>query len=213
MIHSKWPKFFNIVREWRNFAKSDHTLVPTHLTTYVSPGLQTFVLSKVFFQHLLLLLRGRQLGPKSRSRGKGGNFFSQNSRKLFKNAKLSKIQNLFRSPIFNFSWRRQRLKEADSTELKNFCNFKFLWYFFARWWRVTCANIPLYHETVSLYIGLPSLLVYLAIGGKASNIETEVAKGKLKKCSTQSYLGNGCGSVNRAVASDTRGPWFESSHR
>ena len=26
-------------------------------------------------------------------------------------------------------------------------------------------------------------------------------------------LGNGCGSVGRAVASDTRGPPFESSHR
>ena len=25
-------------------------------------------------------------------------------------------------------------------------------------------------------------------------------------------LGSGCGSVGRAVASDTRGPWFESSH-
>ena len=25
--------------------------------------------------------------------------------------------------------------------------------------------------------------------------------------------GSGCGSVGRAVASDTRGPWFESSHR
>ena len=27
------------------------------------------------------------------------------------------------------------------------------------------------------------------------------------------YLGCGCGSVGRAVASDTRGSWFESSHR
>ena len=26
-------------------------------------------------------------------------------------------------------------------------------------------------------------------------------------------LGSGCGSVGRAVASDTRGPWFESGHR
>ena len=26
-------------------------------------------------------------------------------------------------------------------------------------------------------------------------------------------LGSGCGSVGRAVASNTRGPWFESSHR
>ena len=25
-------------------------------------------------------------------------------------------------------------------------------------------------------------------------------------------LGSGCGSVGRAVASNTRGPWFESSH-
>ena len=27
------------------------------------------------------------------------------------------------------------------------------------------------------------------------------------------YFGSGCGSVGKAVASDTRGPWFESSHR
>ena len=27
------------------------------------------------------------------------------------------------------------------------------------------------------------------------------------------FKGSGCGSVGRAVASDTRGPWFESSHR
>ena len=26
-------------------------------------------------------------------------------------------------------------------------------------------------------------------------------------------MGGGCGSVGRAVVSDTRGPWFESSHR
>ena len=26
-------------------------------------------------------------------------------------------------------------------------------------------------------------------------------------------LGSGCGSVGRAVAFDTRGPWFDSSHR
>jgi len=25
-------------------------------------------------------------------------------------------------------------------------------------------------------------------------------------------VGSGCGSVGRAVTSDTRGPWFESSH-
>ena len=26
-------------------------------------------------------------------------------------------------------------------------------------------------------------------------------------------MGSGCGSVERAVASNTRGPWYESSHR
>ena len=26
-------------------------------------------------------------------------------------------------------------------------------------------------------------------------------------------MGSGCGSVDRAVASNSRGPWFESSHR
>ena len=26
-------------------------------------------------------------------------------------------------------------------------------------------------------------------------------------------VGSGCGSVDRAVASDSRGPWFESGHR
>ena len=30
---------------------------------------------------------------------------------------------------------------------------------------------------------------------------------------TKSTIGSGCGSVGRAVSSDTRGPWFESSHR
>ena len=29
----------------------------------------------------------------------------------------------------------------------------------------------------------------------------------------KSFLGSGCGLVGRAVASNTRGPWFESSHR
>ena len=29
----------------------------------------------------------------------------------------------------------------------------------------------------------------------------------------QRNMGSGCGSVGRAVASDTRGPWLESSHR
>ena len=32
-------------------------------------------------------------------------------------------------------------------------------------------------------------------------------------CKIAMMLGSGCDSVGRAVASDTRGPWFESSHR
>ena len=33
------------------------------------------------------------------------------------------------------------------------------------------------------------------------------------RCHKQFFMGSGCGSVGRAVASDTRGPQFESSHR
>ena len=35
---------------------------------------------------------------------------------------------------------------------------------------------------------------------------------KIFWCTKLAHLGSGCGSVGRAVASDTRGPWFESSH-
>ena len=34
-----------------------------------------------------------------------------------------------------------------------------------------------------------------------------------RRYDTLVYLGSGCGSVGRAVASDTRDPWFEPSHR
>ena len=43
--------------------------------------------------------------------------------------------------------------------------------------------------------------------------------GNIRRCSTskrereKKLRGSGCGSVGRAVASDTRGPWFESSHQ
>ena len=42
----------------------------------------------------------------------------------------------------------------------------------------------------------------------------EAEKGEISdREATKRELGSGCGSVGRAVASNTRGPWFESSHR
>ena len=44
------------------------------------------------------------------------------------------------------------------------------------------------------------------------SLPIEVANVKENKREKSITCGNGCGSVVRAVASNNRGPWFESSH-
>ena len=55
------------------------------------------------------------------------------------------------------------------------------------------------------------LFVYCQLYQKDENKEKEAGYGPLKNHLT--HWGSGCGSIGRAVASDSRGPQFESSHR
>ena len=45
-----------------------------------------------------------------------------------------------------------------------------------------------------------------------TSLQTHITNFTTNKCEKRAYLGSGCGAVGRAVAYDTRGPGFESSH-
>ena len=91
--------------------------------------------------------------------------------------------------------------------------FTFSRFSFLRYFLVAAAGWNTRAEAIWIYFSIISFPLWrhdLDLDDRRPNaIQLDCQKIKL----TFNFLGSGCGSVGRAVASDTRGPRFESSHR